>query len=178
MAVFISGESLLASKVFTAPTRILAKRAIRLASEGSVGQYEVQDVEKLGRFPLVGRCQRLEEINGRRGFWGGLAKEFGQRLCLISGLDSLDVVEIVWIEKLCAIGGPYKMCFRADHFLDALSVTIGYDADRAEVEQEHFRVFDDVAKDRHLIGGAHLPFPGLGHVRTNGKKSYAFVPFT
>lgn len=57
------------------------------------------------------------------------------------------------------------------------SVTIGYDADKAEAEQEHFRVFDDVAKNRHLIGGAHLPFPGLGHVRTNGEKSYAFVPF-
>lgn len=58
------------------------------------------------------------------------------------------------------------------------SVTIGYDVNRAEAEQEHWRVFDDVAKNRYMIGGAHLPFPGLGHVRNNGDRSYAFVPLT
>ena len=56
------------------------------------------------------------------------------------------------------------------------SVTIGYDADRAQAKREHFRVFADVSKNKLLIGGAHLPFPGLGHVRTDGKKSYDFVP--
>ena len=56
------------------------------------------------------------------------------------------------------------------------SVTIGYDVDRAEAEQEHWRVFDDAAKNRYMIGGAHLPFPGIGHVRSNGDSSYAFVP--
>jgi glyoxylase-like metal-dependent hydrolase (beta-lactamase superfamily II) len=55
-------------------------------------------------------------------------------------------------------------------------VTIGYDADKAAAEREHYRVFQDVSKSRHLIGGAHLPFPGLGHVRTNGENAYAFVP--
>ena len=38
MAVFISGESLLGSKVLPAPTPILAKRAISSVSDGSVGQ--------------------------------------------------------------------------------------------------------------------------------------------
>ncbi|CAN7691249.1 MBL fold metallo-hydrolase [Rhizobium sp. LjRoot258] len=56
------------------------------------------------------------------------------------------------------------------------TVTIGYDADKAEAEREHFRVMDDVSKNRHMIGGAHLPFPGLGHVRSDGKKTYSFVP--
>ncbi|MEF0942966.1 MBL fold metallo-hydrolase [Rhizobium sp. BR 362] len=58
------------------------------------------------------------------------------------------------------------------------AVTIGYDADRAEAEAEHFRVFDEVSKKKLMIGGAHLPFPGLGHVRQNGKDSYAFVPLS
>ncbi len=31
------------------------------------------------------------------------------------------------------------------------------------------------AKDGSLIGGAHLHFPGLGHLRTEGK-GYRFVP--
>jgi glyoxylase-like metal-dependent hydrolase (beta-lactamase superfamily II) len=56
------------------------------------------------------------------------------------------------------------------------TVTIAYDVDRVEAEQEHWRVFDDAAKNRYMIGGAHLPFPGLGHVRNNGDKTYAFVP--
>lgn len=56
------------------------------------------------------------------------------------------------------------------------SVTIGYDVDRAEAEQEHWQVFDEAAKSRRLIAGAHLPFPGLGHVRADGGRSYAFVP--
>jgi glyoxylase-like metal-dependent hydrolase (beta-lactamase superfamily II) len=58
------------------------------------------------------------------------------------------------------------------------SVTIGYDVDRAEAEQEHWQVFDEAAKSRRLIAGAHLPFPGLGHVRADGGRSYAFVPVT
>jgi glyoxylase-like metal-dependent hydrolase (beta-lactamase superfamily II) len=56
------------------------------------------------------------------------------------------------------------------------TVTISYDVDRVEAEQEHWRLFDDAAKNRYMIGGAHLPFPGLGHVRRNGDNTYAFVP--
>lgn len=56
------------------------------------------------------------------------------------------------------------------------TVTIGYDADQAEAEREPWRVFDDAASNRYMIGGAHLPFPGLGHVRDNGDKTYAYVP--
>jgi hypothetical protein len=38
IAFFISGESLLASKVLPGPILILAKRAINSVSDGSVGQ--------------------------------------------------------------------------------------------------------------------------------------------
>jgi len=38
MAVFISGDSLLASKFFPAPTPILAKRSISSFSDETVGQ--------------------------------------------------------------------------------------------------------------------------------------------
>jgi hypothetical protein len=56
------------------------------------------------------------------------------------------------------------------------TVTNSYDVDRVEAEQEHWRIFNDAAKYRYMIGGAHLPFPGLGHVRGNGDNTYAFVP--
>ena len=56
------------------------------------------------------------------------------------------------------------------------SVTIGYDVDAREAELEHERAFADAAKNGYLIGGAHISFPGLGHVRLNGEKAYTFVP--
>ncbi|WHO75427.1 MBL fold metallo-hydrolase [Rhizobium sp. BT03] len=58
------------------------------------------------------------------------------------------------------------------------TVTIGYDVDQVAAEQEHLRVFDDAARNRYMIGGAHLPFPGLGHVHDNGDRTYAYVPLT
>jgi hypothetical protein len=87
MAVFISGESVLGWKVFPAPTPILAKRAISSVSEGTVGQnckYEVQFVEKLERLSLFVRRQGLEEINRRRGGWGGLTEKRRERLHLVA----------------------------------------------------------------------------------------------
>jgi glyoxylase-like metal-dependent hydrolase (beta-lactamase superfamily II) len=57
-------------------------------------------------------------------------------------------------------------------------VTIGYDVNRTEAEQEHIRVFGDAAKNRYMIGGAHLPFPGLGHVYGTGEAHYAFAPLS
>lgn len=56
------------------------------------------------------------------------------------------------------------------------TVTIGYDVNKTEAVAEHFRVFDYASGNRIMIGGAHLPFPGLGHVRRDGKDNYAFVP--
>ncbi|WP_200821978.1 MBL fold metallo-hydrolase [Caballeronia arvi] len=58
------------------------------------------------------------------------------------------------------------------------SVTIGYDVDRIEAEQEHLRVFGDAAQNRYMIGGAHLPFPGLGHVHRDGGARYTFAPLS
>ena len=76
-------------------------------------------------------------------------------------------------EKLLAWGDIVHVA--AVQFADP-TVTIGYDVDRAEAEQEHWRIFEDAAKNAFLIGGAHLSFPGLGHVRSNGDMAYAFVP--
>ncbi|HEY6257285.1 MAG TPA: hypothetical protein VIY51_15990 [Xanthobacteraceae bacterium] len=37
------------------------------------------------------------------------------------------------------------------------------------------RVFDMVAKDRLMIAGSHLPFPGIGHL-AKAAVGYAYVP--
>jgi hypothetical protein len=34
----------------------------------------------------------------------------------------------------------------------------------------------EMAASKSLVAGMHLPFPGLGHVRAEGKGSYAWVP--
>ncbi len=52
---------------------------------------------------------------------------------------------------------------------------ITFDTDPALAIATRKRVFDMTAADRLLIAGAHLPFPGIGHVaRTSA--GYAYVP--
>ncbi|XYJ09263.1 MBL fold metallo-hydrolase [Telluria sp. B2] len=55
------------------------------------------------------------------------------------------------------------------------SVTIGFDGDQKAAAAARRKLFDLAARDGALIGGAHLQFPGLGHLRTEGK-GYRFVP--
>jgi len=33
-----------------------------------------------------------------------------------------------------------------------------------------------MAASQSLVAGMHLPFPGIGHVRADGKGSYSWVP--
>ena len=49
------------------------------------------------------------------------------------------------------------------------------DTDQALAIATRKRVFDMTATDRLLIAGAHLPFPGVGHVAKAGT-GYAYVP--
>jgi glyoxylase-like metal-dependent hydrolase (beta-lactamase superfamily II) len=55
------------------------------------------------------------------------------------------------------------------------AITIVYDVDRmsaARIRAEQFSIF---AKDRDLVAAPHLPFPGVGHVRTL-ERGYGWVP--
>jgi hypothetical protein len=51
-----------------------------------------------------------------------------------------------------------------------------YDVNPAEAEHTRTLVFADAAKHAYLIGGAHISFPGLGHVRKDGENTYTYVP--
>jgi glyoxylase-like metal-dependent hydrolase (beta-lactamase superfamily II) len=53
--------------------------------------------------------------------------------------------------------------------------TIKYDSDAAQAAEARARVLAEAAKEGYLVGGAHIPFPGLGHVRKEGD-GYAWVP--
>jgi glyoxylase-like metal-dependent hydrolase (beta-lactamase superfamily II) len=54
-------------------------------------------------------------------------------------------------------------------------VVIGFDSDSKTAAVERKQAFDAVAKEGDLVGAAHLSFPGLGHIRAQGK-GYQWLP--
>jgi hypothetical protein len=55
------------------------------------------------------------------------------------------------------------------------SIAIKFDSDSKAAMAARKAAFADAAKGGYLVGAAHLPFPGLGHLVTAGK-GYAFIP--
>ena len=55
------------------------------------------------------------------------------------------------------------------------AVTIQYDMDPGMAAMQRKKVFADAAAKACWVAGAHLSFPGVGHLRTAGS-GYAFVP--
>lgn len=54
-------------------------------------------------------------------------------------------------------------------------VAIEFDSDKKAAIAARKKLFAWAAKDKLLISGMHLPFPGVGHVRAEGK-GFAWVP--
>jgi glyoxylase-like metal-dependent hydrolase (beta-lactamase superfamily II) len=54
-------------------------------------------------------------------------------------------------------------------------VSLRFDADSVMAAAQRKKVFADAAERGDWVAGAHLPFPGLGHLNTAGP-GYAFVP--
>ncbi|MES1162330.1 MAG: MBL fold metallo-hydrolase, partial [Rhizobacter sp.] len=55
------------------------------------------------------------------------------------------------------------------------SVTIQFDSDSKAAAVQRKKAYAEAAKQGYLVGSAHLSFPGLGHLRAEGK-GYSFVP--
>ena len=55
------------------------------------------------------------------------------------------------------------------------SVTIQFDTDGKAAAVQRKKAYVEAAKQGYLVGSAHLSFPGLGHLRAEGK-GYEFVP--
>ena len=54
-------------------------------------------------------------------------------------------------------------------------VTIAFDVDQSKAQAERMADFKRFATDGQAVAAAHLPFPGIGHVRRQGT-GYDFVP--
>jgi glyoxylase-like metal-dependent hydrolase (beta-lactamase superfamily II) len=52
---------------------------------------------------------------------------------------------------------------------------LGFDTDANEAIETRKKIYDRCATDRVLVAGAHLPFPGFGHIDRVGDR-YAWVP--
>jgi glyoxylase-like metal-dependent hydrolase (beta-lactamase superfamily II) len=54
-------------------------------------------------------------------------------------------------------------------------VTISFDTDSTVASTQRAKAFADAAQGRYLVAGAHLSFPGIGHIRSEGS-GYVWVP--
>jgi len=54
-------------------------------------------------------------------------------------------------------------------------VAIEFDVDPKRAVETRKRIFELAAKDRMIVAGMHLPFPGIGHVRREAE-GFAWVP--
>jgi hypothetical protein len=54
-------------------------------------------------------------------------------------------------------------------------VAIEYDNDAKQAVITRKRIFARAAREKLLVAGMHLPFPGIGHIR-NEPKGFAWVP--
>jgi glyoxylase-like metal-dependent hydrolase (beta-lactamase superfamily II) len=55
------------------------------------------------------------------------------------------------------------------------AVTIGFDLDSVRAAAQRKKVFADASAQGYWVAGAHLSFPGIGHLRT-ADSGYAYVP--
>jgi glyoxylase-like metal-dependent hydrolase (beta-lactamase superfamily II) len=55
-------------------------------------------------------------------------------------------------------------------------VSIEFDIDQKQAVATRKSIFKTMAISKSLVAGMHLPFPGIGHVRWDGKESYSWVP--
>ncbi|WP_346352984.1 MBL fold metallo-hydrolase [Azotosporobacter soli] len=56
------------------------------------------------------------------------------------------------------------------------AVTIAYDSDQENAAKVRQKILREAAKNNTLVGGAHLAFPGIGHVTSDGEEGFKFVP--
>ena len=58
---------------------------------------------------------------------------------------------------------------------DNPAVTVKFDTDSKEAAIQRKKAYAQAAKEGYLVGSAHLSFPGLGHLRGEGK-AYSWIP--
>lgn len=55
-------------------------------------------------------------------------------------------------------------------------IAIEFDVDRKLAVDTRHKLLNRVVREKLLVAGMHLPFPGIGHVRREGKGSFEWIP--
>lgn len=55
-------------------------------------------------------------------------------------------------------------------------VALEFDVDPKQAVLTRYKVFNLAAKYRWMVAGAHLPYPGIGQIRSNGDGTYGWIP--
>ncbi|WP_367849855.1 MBL fold metallo-hydrolase [Rhodoferax sp. WC2427] len=105
-----------------------------------------------GNTPLVPGIQAIATRGHTAGHTSYVVESKGQKL-LVWG----DVVHVAAVQ------------------FDEPAVTIGFDSDSKNAAVQRKAAFAAAAKGGYLVADAHIAFPGLGHVRANGK-AYRWIP--
>ena len=75
-------------------------------------------------------------------------------------------------QKLLVVGDLIHV---AAYQLGKPATTISFDTDAKAAAAARAKAFGQAAKDHVIVGAAHIAFPGLGHLRSQGK-GYEWVP--
>ena len=129
------------------PTRIGRDQA---ASEKGKGDRSVDPFD--GNGELVAGIRSYAENGHTPGHNTYIVESQNQRLVLIGDLIHVAAVQF-----------------------DNPSITMSFDSEQATAEKARKTEFANAAKSGDLLGGAHLQFPGLGHVKSQGK-GYQWIP--
>lgn len=62
------------------------------------------------------------------------------------------------------------------HRLSDPEIAIEFDSDPKRARASHQAELKDAATRKIWIAGAHMPFPGIGHIRAESNGSYTWVP--
>ena len=119
-----------------------------LAPYVSTGKYQ----PFTGNSDLVPGIKAINSIGHTPGHTSYVVESKGQKLVVIG-----DLIHVATVQ-----------------FPDP-TIVIGFDTDSKAAEAERLKTFAAVAKEGALMAGAHLSFPGLGHLRADGK-AYDWIP--
>jgi glyoxylase-like metal-dependent hydrolase (beta-lactamase superfamily II) len=107
-------------------------------------------------------------------FSGGIELVPGIRALPSPGHTPGHTVYVVESRGLALVLWGDLMHVAAAQFADP-SVTIRFDTDSAMAANQRKKVFADAAEHGDWVGGAHLSFPGIGHLRAAGT-GYSYIP--
>jgi glyoxylase-like metal-dependent hydrolase (beta-lactamase superfamily II) len=142
----------------------LSKANLEKAPEGQKGMFQgaiaslapYADAGKLNTFEgntaLVPGIKAVSSFGHTPGHTTYVVESKGQKLVLLGDLVHVAAVQF-----------------------DDPSVTIDFDSDSKAALAQRKAAFADAARQGYLIGISHMPFPGLGHLRSSGK-AYQYVP--